>query len=65
MDNTSRKNPSNTINNFLNWNIHLRIQNSNWEFKYQFLDQIIFLKLNKKNSELKCQFSDSNYNIQH
>jgi hypothetical protein len=48
MDNTSRKNPWNSINNFLNYNINLRFQNSNSEFKYQFLDQISFLKLNNK-----------------
>jgi hypothetical protein len=48
MDNTSRKNPENSINNFLNQNINLRFQISNSEFKYQNLDQISFLKLNNK-----------------
>jgi len=48
MDNTSRKNPWNSINNFLNSNINLRFQNSNSEFKYQVLDQIKISKLNKK-----------------
>jgi len=48
MDNTIRKNPWNSINNFLNKNINLRFQNSNSELKYQFLDQISFLKLTNK-----------------
>jgi len=59
MDNTSKKNPWNSINNFLNSNINLRFQNSNSEFKYQFLDQISFLKLNNK-----IQNWNFNYQIQ-
>ncbi len=31
---SSRKNPLNSINNFMNENINLRFQNSNSEFKY-------------------------------
>jgi hypothetical protein len=57
MDNTSRKNPYNSINNFFSWNINLIFQNNNSEFKYQFLDQISFLKFNKK-------FQNSNVNFQ-
>jgi hypothetical protein len=47
MDNTSRKNPSNSINNYFNENIKLKLQNNNSKFKYQFLYQS-FLKLNNK-----------------
>ncbi len=45
MDNTSRKNLENSIKNFLNQNINLRIQNSNSKFKYQFLDQFFSIKI--------------------
>jgi hypothetical protein len=57
MDNTSRKNPSNSIKMFWSWNINFRFQNNNLEFKYQFLDQISFLNWNNK-------FQNSNINFE-
>jgi len=59
MDNISRENPKNSINNFVNQSINLRFQNSNSELKYQFLYQISFLKLN-----LKIQNWNVNFQIQ-
>jgi hypothetical protein len=64
MNNTSRTNPQNSINNVLNSNINSRFQNSNSEFKYEFFGSNKLFEVKLRNSELKCQFLDSNNYIQ-